>query len=115
MESLADISVWIVAALSAFLTGLLKKGLRFVDQSLVSATGGVAAVDAAWLKAVKAFMPAIVAVFAILLPMLANAIGVVDIPAAEAVANAPAATVLAVIFRELIARFVKPMLAAGGL
>jgi hypothetical protein len=110
MESLADISVWITATLSSLAAGLVKKGLGFVDNSLAAARGEVGKVDVKWVQFVKSFMPAIVAVFAVAIPMLASALGLTEIPTADAMGNAPLATVLAVILRELIARFVKPLL-----
>lgn len=114
MELLTEFSGWITAALTAVIMGLLKLAIGWKDKSVEAFLDNLSEVDGKIVKALKALQPIVVAAVGTLLLFLQGTITGSPMPTAEAVANAPTVTVLAILMRELWVRFVKPMLPAGA-
>ena len=58
--------------------------------------------DTAIGKVIKPLQPVVVAGLALLIPLIANAIGIVEVPTADALATAPTAALVAVVAREVL-------------
>jgi len=114
MELLTELSGWITAALTALIMGGLKLLIGWKDKSVEAALKKLTEVDGTIVKSLKALQPIVVAALAVALGALEGTITGSPTPTAEAVANAPTVTVLAILMRELWVRFVKPMLPAGA-
>lgn len=80
----------VTGLLSSTVLGLVKR-----------ATG---AADTAVGKVLKPVQPFVVAGLSVLLPVLANAAHIVNMPTPEAVANAPAAALVGIVAREIATR-----------
>jgi len=113
MELLTELSGWITAALTALVMGLLKLLIGWKDRSVDAALKKLTEVDGSIVKSLKALQPIVVAAISAILLLVQNQITGSPAPTAEAVANAPTVTVLAILLRELWVRFVKPRLPAG--
>jgi hypothetical protein len=96
LELLNAVTV-LAGLLGVWLTGVLKKAFGKLD-------GTVADVDGKIVAAIKPFQPiialALTSMFAILAPKLPG----VELPAGDALAAAPLATIVAVVVRELVRR-----------
>ena len=114
MELLTEFSGWLTAALTALVMGLLKLVVGWKDRSVEAALKKLTEVDGTIVKSLKALQPIVVAAVGALLLILQGTITGSPAPTAEAVANAPTVTVLAILMRELWVRFVKPILPVGA-
>ena len=114
MELLTEFSGWLTAALTALVMGGLKMILRWKDRSVDAIGAKLQEVDGTIVKSLKALQPIVVAAISAILLVVQNQITGSPAPTAEAVANAPTVTVLAILMRELWVRFVKPRLPAGA-
>ena len=86
-----EVLISYVAALAASaLLGLIKSTVNFVDPKVTAF--------------IKPFQPVVVALLAVGLPLLCTAIGIVEVPVADVVAQAPLATIVAVTAREVLKR-----------
>lgn len=110
MEMLMELSVWITAALSTLVMGLLKVGIGFKDTSFQALFSKVAAVDGKIVNLLKGVQPLVLSLITILLGTAGGFITGSEVPTEAAVAAAPVATVLGIVMRELWVRFVKPQL-----
>jgi hypothetical protein len=96
MNLLTDVLVGLASALTL-------GGIKAVTRNTGLWDGKIGAV-------IKPFQPVVVGVLAGVLPAIGNAIGITDIPSAQAVADAPTSAVAAIVIRECFSRWVSPLL-----
>jgi len=113
MELLMELSVWITAALSTLVLGLLKMLLGFKDTSFNALVDKVSVLDGKLVSLLKGVQPLVLALITIALGTAGGLITGSEVPTEAAVAAAPVATVLGIVLRELWVRFVKPKLPTG--
>lgn len=101
-EAVGAIGTVLIGAGAAAATGLLKH----VAGSVSDATAGA---DKAVHNLFKPVLPAVVLGLSMAIPVLANAIGLTDIPSAEIVATAPVSTVAGIALREALRRWIIPL------
>ena len=110
MDALMELSTWITAALSTLVLGGLKLLLGVKDKSVEIALGKVQEADGFVANLLKSIQPIFVGALTVLIGIVGGHITASPVPTESAVAAAPVSTALAIILRELWARFVKPKL-----
>ena len=93
MEPFASLLTWVIGWLSSLILGGVKKGMDSADKKIP--------------EFIKPIQPVIVGALAVILPMLAKLLGIIDIPSADIFAAAPVATLIAVVSREVLAKIKK--------
>ena len=90
-------------------TGLLAFGSAFVASAVLGIIKGpLGKADSAIVGFIKPVQPLVVGVAALAIPYAAHALGLTASPDAATFVSAPVGTVLAVTFREVLARLTKP-------
>lgn len=95
----ASIAIGLGASL---LTGLVGKGVTALDK----VAGNV---DLKYRQRVGPLLPGIVAGLSIVLPWATSALGVTDVPPADAIANAPLSAIIGVAAREAVRKWLVPL------
>lgn len=96
----ASIAIGFAASL---LTGIVGKGVTAVDK----VTGNI---DLSYRRKVGPLLPGVVAGLSIVLPMLANRIGLADVPPADMIANAPVSAIIGITAREVVRKWLVPLI-----
>lgn len=100
----ASIAIGFAASL---LTGVVGKGVTAVDKIAGN-------VDLSYRRKVGPVLPGVVAGLSIVLPMLANRIGLSDVPPADMIANAPVSAIIGITAREVVRKWLVPLVARAS-